>query len=206
MKISFQKGRTVLGRNIEIEFKNMLNKESFIKIYQHFQLKDHDFFTQDNHYFDTSEGSLGRKKAALRIREKNGRFELTLKLIVEAGVLEINQPISAEQAKDLISETAFPAGEVKDELMLLHIHPESLEYKGVLQTSRAQVPFKKGQLMLDHSIYFGLEDFEIEYELDEQSTDGENDLLQLLNELNIPKVHADNKIKRFFHAKKEGNH
>ncbi|RST59651.1 CYTH domain-containing protein [Siminovitchia terrae] len=206
MKISFQKGRTVLGRNIEIEFKNMLSKENFIKLYQHFQLNDHDFLTQNNHYFDTVDGSLGGKKAALRIREKNGQFELTLKLIVEAGVLEINQPISADQAKALISENELPAGEVKDELMLLNIVPESLEYKGALQTRRAQIPFKQGQLMIDHSIYFGREDFEIEYEVDEHSLGDENDLLQLLNELNIPKVHADNKIKRFFEAKKEGKH
>lgn len=195
-----------MGRNIEIEFKNMLNKENFIKLQKYFKINEQDFLIQINHYFDTDGLSLGQKKAALRIREKGGRFELTLKKIAEAGVLEINQSISDEKAKAMIGENSFPSGEVKDELILMDVKPESLEYKGMLQTRRAQVPYKKGLIMLDHSTYFGREDFEIEYEVDELHTmSGKNDFFQLLNELNIPKVHADNKIKRFFNAKKEAS-
>ncbi len=196
-----------MGRNIEIEFKNMVNKENFTKLQQYFQIDENDFIIQKNHYFDTHGLTLGQKKAALRIREKEGRCELTLKKIAKNGVLEINQCISDEEANAILGENILPLGEVRDELILMNVDPESLEYKGMLQTRRAQVSFIKGQIMLDHSSYFEQEDFEIEYEVDEKDLlRSKNDFYKLLNELNIPRIHADNKIKRFFDAKKEGSH
>lgn len=196
-----------MSRNIEIEFKNMVDRESFIKLLNFFHIAETDFITQKNHYFDTNGLSLGQKKSALRIREIDGRFELTMKKIAEIGILEINQSISGNQAVEMLDGKAFPSGEISDELILMGVSPATLEYKGVLQTKRAHASFKSGQLMFDHSTYLGKEDFEIEYEVPEQySSLGENEFNGLLIELNIPRTHADNKIKRFFDAKKEDSH
>lgn len=196
-----------MGRHIEIEFKNMIGRENFTKLLQYFQIKEDDFFSQKNHYLDTPDISLGRKKSALRIRERDGSFEFTLKRTAKEGILEINQNISSKQAERILEEKSIPSGEVIEELIMMDIDPDSLEYKGVLMTRRAQVSFKNGQLMFDHSTYLGKEDFEIEYEVDEQHVfSGEKDFHQLLTELNIPLIKSDNKIKRFFDAKKEGSH
>ncbi|VEF48687.1 adenylate cyclase [Bacillus freudenreichii] len=194
-----------MGRNIEIEFKNMVSKENFNKILHFFQVSEKKFITQKNHYFDTEDLSLGKRKSALRIREVNNGFELTFKKAVEVGVLEVNQSVSFDQAQALLKEKTFPPGEVRDELLLMGISPAALDYKGLLQTDRAELPFKHGQLMFDHSKYLGKEDFEVEFEVDKYYlSQGESDFYRLFHELNIPFIKADNKIKRFFDAKKEG--
>lgn len=194
-----------MGRNIEIEYKNMLSKENFNRILHCFHISEKEFVTQKNYYFDTKELSLGQIKSALRIREVNSHFELTLKKTATVGILEINQDLSFDQAQALLKAKAFPEGEVRDELLSMGISPATLEYKGMLQTDRAEVPFTQGQLMFDHSKYLGKDDYEVEFEVDKHYIlQGESDFHRLFNELNIPFVKADNKIKRFFDAKKEG--
>lgn len=59
-----------MAQEIEIELKQLLMKEEFEQLKQHFQLKDSDFHTQTNHYFDTPQFDIKSQFAALRMREK----------------------------------------------------------------------------------------------------------------------------------------
>ncbi|WP_339163751.1 CYTH domain-containing protein [Siminovitchia sp. FSL W7-1587] len=192
-----------MGRHIEIEFKNMVTKEHFELLLSVFHITRDDFAKQVNHYFDTDTFLLKQKAAALRIRNRDHLYELTLKKKTETiGLLEINQEISPAEANACLHKQMFPEGEVKAELAAIDINPNWLICFGSLETRRAERPFGPGCLQFDHSLYLGREDFEVEYEIPEGKLDeGKKFFFQLLNELNIPTKKADNKIKRLYDAK-----
>ena len=59
-----------MKQEIEIEFKNIITQEEFKQLLYTFSIKDEDFITQENHYFDTETFSLKNNGCALRIRKK----------------------------------------------------------------------------------------------------------------------------------------
>ncbi|CAM3769366.1 CYTH domain-containing protein [Mesobacillus thioparans] len=189
-----------MSQNIEIEFKNMLTEEEFNFLANYFKLEPEHFKKQINHYFDTPSFSLKEKGSALRIREKGNAFEMTLKQPAKQGLLETNQNLSADQAEQSLKTGKLPEGEVRDAVSNLISDIEHLQYFGSLTTVRAEVEYKEGLLVLDHSYYLNTEDFELEYEVTNES-EGFRNYSNLLTELKIPVRQTDNKIKRFY-AKK----
>lgn len=186
-----------MAQEIEIEFKNLVTEEEFNRLTSHFHIKEEDFISQDNHYFDTSDYQLKEMQSALRIREKNGTYTLTLKTPLKEDLLETNQPLSKDQSYSLLHEGLFPEGEVRDVLNSLSIAYESLQHFGTLSTSRVEIPYRDGLLVFDHSTYLQKEDYELEYEVKER-TSGEAIFLELLDQHQIPLRQTDNKIKRFY--------
>ncbi|NKE07414.1 MULTISPECIES: CYTH domain-containing protein [Mesobacillus] len=189
-----------MSQNIEIEFKNMLTQDEFQLLRIHFYIEPEQFKKQTNHYFDTNTFALKDKGSALRIREKGSSFELTLKQPAEQGLLETNQMLTASQAQKALSSGQLPEGEVKHAVSKLMQNINSLNYFGSLTTVRAEVEYKGGLIVLDHSYYLNTEDFELEYEVTNEP-EGYKVFSKLLEELQIPLRPTDNKIKRFY-AKK----
>ncbi|MGE7602047.1 CYTH domain-containing protein [Peribacillus sp. NPDC097675] len=189
-----------MNQHIEIEFKNLLNEIEFNQLMDHFQIAPSTFHTQQNHYFDTANFSLKSQNSALRIREKNGQHELTLKQPASEGLLETNQTISMEMAHAFLKEGTFPKGPVRDLIMESDLHPEDFTCFGTLKTDRSEFPFQGGLLVLDHSSYMGQEDYELEYEVTHLE-DGQKKFLKLLESLQIPVRETENKVKRFYRAK-----
>ncbi|WP_421384209.1 CYTH domain-containing protein [Bacillus salacetis] len=190
-----------MPKEIEIEFKNMLTQEEFQQIKSHLSLKENDFALQKNHYFDTPYNELQKQQCALRIREKNGHFELTLKQPAEEGLLETNQSVNEVETSKMIEQGMIPSGEVAEALKSLEIQPEKLVHFGTLSTSRAETVFKDGLMVLDYSFYINNEDYELEYEVKDRES-GEKIFFDFLASMNIPIRPADNKIKRFLKAAK----
>lgn len=189
-----------MSQNIEIEFKNMLTEKEFHYLSSYFKLEPDQFKKQINHYFDTPSFTLKDKGSALRIREKGNEFELTLKQPAKQGLLETNQILTEGQANEALKTGKLPDGEVKDAVSDLISNMNELQYFGSLTTVRAEVEYKEGILVLDHSYYLNTEDFELEYEVTDES-EGFRNFSNLLTELKIPVRQTDNKIKRFY-AKK----
>ncbi|MCM3124830.1 MULTISPECIES: CYTH domain-containing protein [unclassified Mesobacillus] len=189
-----------MSQNIEIEFKNMLTEKEFHYLSNYFKLEPDQFKKQINHYFDTPSFTLKDKGSALRIREKGNEFELTLKQPAKQGLLETNQILTEGQANEALKTGKSPDGEVKDAVSDLISNMNELQYFGSLTTVRAEVEYKEGILVLDHSYYLNTEDFELEYEVTDES-EGFRIFSNLLAELKIPVRQTDNKIKRFY-AKK----
>ena len=186
-----------MTQEIEIEFKNLVTEEEFIRLLSHFHIIEEDFITQDNHYFDTPDYQLKGKQSALRIRQKNGTYTLTLKTPLNEDLLETNQPLSKSQSDSLLHEGLFPEGEVKNVLQSIPVALESLQHFGTLSTSRAEIDYQDGLLVFDKSSYLQKEDYELEYEVKERKS-GEAIFRQLLEQLHIPLRKTDNKIKRFY--------
>ncbi|RSD29420.1 CYTH domain-containing protein [Mesobacillus subterraneus] len=189
-----------MSQNIEIEFKNMLTEDEFHLLIKHFNLEDTDFKKQVNHYFDTPSFSLKDYGAALRIREKGSKFEMTLKQPAFQGLLETNQDLASDVSREVLSTGTLPGGEVKNAVDSLIENAHELQYFGSLTTVRAELEYKGGLLVLDHSYYLNSEDYELEYEVTDEA-EGSKAFSALLKVLNIPMRPTDNKIKRFY-AKK----
>ncbi|MBS8263111.1 CYTH domain-containing protein [Mesobacillus boroniphilus] len=189
-----------MSQNIEIEFKNMLTEEEFHFLEKYFKIEPEQFKKQINHYFDTNSFTLKDHGSALRIREKESQFEMTLKQPAELGLLETNQMITTSQTEEALSTGKLPEGEVKDAVGSLIEDTEPLQYFGSLTTVRAEVEYKEGLLVLDHSYYLNAEDYELEYEVTNESA-GYKVFTKLLEDLKIPIRPTDNKIKRFYAAK-----
>ncbi|MCS0791709.1 CYTH domain-containing protein [Cytobacillus firmus] len=188
------------NKNIEIEFKNMVNREEFSSLIDFLNIRSEDFSEQENHYFDTPDFLLKAKGSALRIREKNGSFELTLKQPHPKGLLETNENLTESEAAEMIRTGKIPAELIIRSIKELGIETDKLQYFGTLATKRAEKEYMKGLAVLDHSRYLNKEDFELEYEVDSRN-EGELTFLNLLKQLNIPVRKTENKIKRFYNEK-----
>ncbi|WP_010286748.1 CYTH domain-containing protein [Kurthia massiliensis] len=190
-----------MSKQLEIEFKNMLSKEHFDALTKAFQLTDDDFHTQANHYFDTADFALKQQKCGLRIREVANRFECTLKEPASGiGLLETTDLLDEQHVRDVLENSAtLHAPEVHARLEARGIAEENLQLLGTLSTTRAEINYKGGLLVLDHSVYADIEDYELEYEVpDEQAF--ESIFLALLTQFHIPLQPAQKKVARFVAA------
>ncbi|MFV2046944.1 CYTH domain-containing protein [Metabacillus litoralis] len=189
-----------MSQEIEIEFKNLLTKDEYYKIKETFKIEEHDFFDQENHYFDTPEFSLKAIGAALRIRRKQNKFVMTLKEPATVGLLETHQTLSDEMADSMMKTGELVNGEVVDRLLQLDLDVNKITYFGSLSTRRAEKNFQNGLIVLDHSRYLTVEDYELEYEAKDEEI-GKKVFHQLLHDLHIPIRLTKNKIRRFYEQK-----
>ena len=143
---------------------------------------------------------LKNQASALRIREKNESFELTLKQPAPQGKLESNQAISYKEAEAFLNERLFPAGAVQEIIKQAGLNPQTFTCFGTLRTARAEVSYLGGLIVLDHSFYVGKEDYELEYEVEDAQV-GQMIFMELLETLEIPLQKTENKVKRFFQAR-----
>ena len=190
-----------MSQNIEIEMKNLLHKEEFKKI-----MKDYPFPKQGdmqiNYYFDTAQMTLINQSSALRIREKNDRFRLTLKEPVEEGILETHDPLLKKEALMWIDNHMIEKSHVGNRLKALGVNTKDLQYQGSLKTVRYEYQLTKDvTIVLDHSFYNDREDYELEVEA--TSLDRCREVFQtILFNHRIPKRKTPNKIERFYRTRK----
>ena len=189
-----------MDQHIEIEYKNLLTKQDFERLQQFFKIESNQFFTQQNHYFDTKDFDLKSQASALRIREKNETFELTLKQPAAEGKLESNQMITKQEAAAFLKDGQFPAGAVQAIIKQAGLNPLQFTCFGTLRTDRAEISYRGGLIVLDHSYYGGKEDYELEYEVEDAQA-GQKIFMELLETLNIPLQKTENKVKRFYQVR-----
>lgn len=189
-----------MAQNIEIEFKNLITKLEFERLIKHFGLSDTDFFTQENHYFDTPDFALKAQASALRIRKKEEKYELTLKQPYQDALLETNEILNTATAEMMFKTGKITNLTIKKLIEDMEINPDKIQYFGSLTTKRAEIEYEKGLVVIDNSFYLNIEDFELEYEVSNRK-DGQNKFLTLLKQLGIPIRKTENKIKRFYNVK-----
>ncbi|GMB08930.1 uncharacterized protein YjbK [Thermolongibacillus altinsuensis] len=191
-----------MNQEVEIEFKNLLTKEEFLRLKEALQINENEFNKQENHYFDTSDFQLKQKGSALRLRIKKETYTLTLKQPHAEGLLETHEFLSKEQAQRLLNGETIPFGKIAEQLTNLGIVPSSVQYFGTLITKRAERSYEGGLIVLDHSHYLNVDDYEMEYEATNRS-EGEKIFQSLLEKFQIPKRETKNKIERFYLKKYE---
>lgn len=190
-------------QHIEIEFKNLLTKEEYEHLLQHFKVERAQIIPQANHYFETPGGHLKNAMSGLRIRQIGDYYECTLKEKSSAhGHLETTVEITKEQADEVLATGHFPFKEITTRLESIGVPLHELSLFGSLQTDRVELCYEEGLLVLDHSKYLQREDYEVEYETSNEEL-GAIIFQQFLAKHHIPKRHTDKKIARFMNALKE---
>ncbi|WP_018933328.1 CYTH domain-containing protein [Gracilibacillus lacisalsi] len=192
-----------MSQEIEIEFKNLLTNEEYQQLVKHFHSYQLTEMEQKNHYFETADFQLKKHHAALRIREKQGTFQLTLKQPNPngAGLLETHCPITPNEAQQWINGHIIAKDEVSKALQAMHINIHDLKYGGMLKTNRLECTYDNTTVVLDQSHYNGYTDFELELEAEDEQH-GKTVFQQLLTAHQIPKRKTPNKIERFYHTLK----
>ncbi|WP_226576979.1 CYTH domain-containing protein [Halobacillus litoralis] len=189
-----------MTQEIEIEFKNLLTKDEYEQVYHFLPFKSVELIEQTNYYFETEDQKLKQQGSALRIRKKNDQWTLTLKQPHEKGLLETHDSLTEEEANLWIQDKMTEKPAVFKQLHELGIHIDDLHYLGSLTTRRKEVEHEGATVVLDHSLYYDQEDYELEVEA-KSHTDGKRVIKQILTACNIPERKTDNKIKRFYKAK-----
>ncbi|GLO65667.1 MULTISPECIES: CYTH domain-containing protein [Oceanobacillus] len=186
-----------MSQEIEIEYKNLLTKDEFIQLQQDLSFPTSSV-KQTNYYFETKNFDLKKHGSALRIRKKQGQYQLTLKQPHEDGLLETHDDLTEQEFQKWIHGEIIQKPHTTKQLSEMNISPTSLNYAGYLTTNRMEIEFNGTQLVLDHSNYLGIEDFELELE-SATKEHGEKVFHGLLNKYHIPIRQTPSKIERFFH-------
>ena len=159
---------------IEIEAKALITKEDYEKLASLF--KDNKSYIQINYYIDTKNCDLRKKGLSLRVRFKDKKFEMTVKVPRVEGHIE----------KKYIEEEG--------------IDTSALYIKTVLTTKRIDAEYEGGELAIDLNTYSGITDYEVELEHKDMAT-AEKYLRQLFEENNIPlEFNKKSKIRRALEA------
>lgn len=173
--------------NLEIEYKILLNENQFNTLSALYPNKT--FIKQVNTYYDTKNHDLRKNKCAMRIREKEGKFLITLKTPASVGHHEYECYVNEN------SPEIFNQSEIRLVLDALHISNEFIELASCT-TYRAVCVLDKAELCFDYNEYNGICDYEIEYEQTEDH-DGMTEFNKILSKIGLVyEKNCDTKIKR----------
>jgi len=164
-----------MSTNIEIEVKVLLSQSDFEKVKKVMKAEDFPLIIQTNHYIDTVRSQLRKYGMALRVREINQEYTLTLKSPLAEGLLEKNQNLSASEFTTLKTASLFPEGDIKVFLIGLGIQVEKLQILTALTTHRISRPYQDCLFSMDEN-YF---DHQVDYELEMEGTSVANAEIQM---------------------------
>ena len=186
-------------QELEIERKNLLTKDEYNRLITGLSLTEVTPENQRNHYFETADFQLKQVGSALRIREKNGAYVLTLKEPQGDGLLETHEPLTKEEAHQLIANNGVIKPTIATRIKALGVSVEALMFGGTLETNRIEVNQDDVLVVLDESHYLGHVDYELEVEGPSLKVT-EARLAALLARFSITKKDTPNKIARFYSA------
>lgn len=187
-----------MSNAIEIEAKALIEKEDYEKLIKEF--KTYKRFIQTNFYIDDKNGYLRKEGLMLRIREKYGNYEMTLKTPLSHGLLEKNEVLSENEFHDFVDKGIFPNNDLKRFLTMLDVNTEVLEVKTSLTTNRVDIPYFEGKLSIDENNYSNKKDYEVELEYNNE-LEAEKLLKELFAKYDIPfKINKKAKVSRAFEA------
>lgn len=195
-ELGYYKRGTGMTQEIEIEFKNLLTSDEY-----HTLLTELPFpkkaVTQTNFYFETKDHTLQGLGSALRIRQKDNQYQLTLKQPHPNGLLETHDKLTKKEAEACMQGKMVVKEATAKQLNELGVDIGSLMCLGSLTTERRELQCQNVLLVLDFSTYNGMSDYELELEATSYES-GHIFFNHVLNKFSIPRRHTPNKIERFF--------
>ena len=146
-----------MSNAIEIEAKALVRQGDYRKLVSLFPSRKR--YVQTNYYVDDDSLHLAKEGIALRVREKNGVYEMTLKTPLSEGLLEKNCPLTPEEFAALQQEGAFPKRDIARFLTMLGFDVDKLRILTSLTTYRVDVSYEGGLLSIDQNEYSGVLDY-----------------------------------------------
>lgn len=206
---------TNIQQETEIEYKSLLTKEEYDSLHETFE--EHDLpsksYVQTNYYFDTPSMDLSHQKITLRLRQKGGTWELTIKAPTskekEKGTLyqkkqEYNMKLSDKKALSILNEkellfSDYPMLDVLSAFIKTK-KKTVFELLGSLTTERTDYQYGEDLISLDKSTYNGQVDYELEWETAQETVP------KALADLELNLGNGSGKKKRFLNSlpKKNG--
>lgn len=136
------------GNMLEYEKKMLLTEEEYFK-FLHLIGKEKPRFIQTNYYYDTDDLKMNMQGITCRIREKNGKYEATIKSHKQG-----NKDCSIEKTKEVLNKY--------DDSLFSGMH---LKLQGSLTTERVTVySDNRCEVALDKNTYLDMTDYEMEVE------------------------------------------
>ena len=151
-----------MSNAIEIEAKALVSKEQYSRLAKLFPSAPR--YLQTNYYIDSPERVLAKAGIALRIREKGGQFELTLKTPLSQGLLEKSVPLTMNEFGALRDFNEFPKNDLRRFLTMLDFNVDELKILASLSTDRIDIEYEGGLLSIDRNSYGDKVDYEVEFE------------------------------------------
>lgn len=185
-----------MEKNIETEYKMMLDRSIFDRILS--DHKGHKVYTQTNYYLTSKE--LSDKLYSLRLREKEGYYEMTLKKPTETmAKIEMNLELSKEEFERIKNEE-YIDNDIFRLLKSEGFHIDTIKQAYSLKTIRHDIPLQYGLLSLDENYYNSCHDYELEFELSDL-VHGPEEFKQLLNTYQLTYItNCLSKIKRVLNS------
>lgn len=161
-----------MNQNLEIEFKNLLTKAEYDRIYQsEFFDNEPKRITQSNYYFDTKNEALKALDSALRIRTTDTFNELTLKSPSQGHLLETNVPLSNNEYPKILEAKQIKLSSYISDLPVGNISEETLFYLfNSFKTIRYEKQVGDHLIVLDQTTF---QNGHVDHELEVESTDAE---------------------------------
>ena len=172
------------SNNIEIEAKVLLKRTDYEKLKKNLEFVPA-VKIQSNYYLDSPDRILKKYGMIVRLRTREGNANLTMKAPLSEGLLEKTQPMTLQEATDMIRNDKIPEGEVKDFLETLHINPESLSILAELTTERRECSYEGTKINISKNTYGDTIDYEIECDSDSKAK-SEKTLETLCAKFKIP--------------------
>ncbi len=144
---------------VEIEFKTLVSESKLVDLVNIYKEQLTAEIVQTNYYFDTNNKDIINGKNALRIRELNDKYTLTLKVKDTKQILEYNQDISQRDFQKYLINGFNPS------LLIKGIElPDYVKNIAKSKTRRCTLDYKGGILFFDFNEFNNNKDFEIEFE------------------------------------------
>ena len=116
---------------------------------------------------------LRKKGLSLRVRFKDKKFEMTVKVPRVEGHIEKNVYITEDEFEGINGQTSFPENEIKKYIEEEGIDTSALYIKTVLTTKRIDAEYEGGELAIDLNTYSGITDYEATRRIDAEYEGGE---------------------------------
>lgn len=178
-----------MKENIELEYKTLVNEEQFHTLMSFYPPTEE--IVQINHYFDDELFSDLNQHHVIRVREFVDSFEFTMKYYDEKH--NLHEISKAMNSADLLSDpdvTAF--------LQERAIDVVSLKEFACLKTIRKIFRDGYGELCFDENYYGNTMDYEIEYEMIQETPDFFERYLEIIKKADIKYQPSKPKIMRCF--------
>lgn len=160
----------IMETNLEIEYKTMISKEAFQKLRR--EVFKSSAIKQVNTYYDTSDHTLLNKHIMMRIRRIDDKIdEFTIKVQDNPGVMEYSFSESHIDIHHPKIEAFFTQHQLKGPFIKTSM---STTYRHIIEDDF-------GQWALDHTFSEHVEDFEIEYEVINDTMEVKQRYLDFLN-------------------------
>lgn len=151
----------------EYEVRVMLDEERYFFIVTYYMniTPNKHFIQNANYYFDTADLFLRSQHKTLRVRTINDvKSELTLKIKGANGDDEITDGLTQQETEQLINQSIFPYGQVRNHLMMLPYSLDKYHLIATLYNRRLEVEFDDYTLVVDKNTYGDVVDYNLEIE------------------------------------------